>query len=380
MFDKIKKLFSSSADTQVVENREGVAQVENAETPDFFEMLFDKILETRLLDKQLPCKIFYFKGDELTVKVGGLYAYLPLDQMPWNYPDKSYWKYIFSSLAGKEFKCKITEASREENQRFSIRVDASNHLFREVELMEDAEYAGIVLDKTEDAVLIDIGSHFRWKYGSLTGWLPLSDLANPESAQRCESGEKIKIIYKETNEKGLVFTNAVAEDLAAEYVGKIVWVQVCKVENMAPYFLVRGKYKADLPITDPIYPGRKKKVQRLRNEWINGDIINCEVLDFKPNRGLIVKWISDDPEDIDWTSDDMIDYIGREVDVNVSVSDEGTTFLVENKYPATLSARNRSSKKSKLSDGEVIHCRICSIDLNNDCFKIIWLIPKLPKE
>jgi hypothetical protein len=380
MFDKIKKLFSSSDDSNIVENIEAVETVKETEPKDFFEMLFEKVLAAQELDKPLPCKIFYLREDELTVKVNGLYACLPLNRMPWSYPDTAYWKYIFPGLAGKEFKCRITEASRDENQRFNIHVDASNHSFRKMELMEDAEYTGIVLDKTDNEVRIDIGVHFRWKYGSLTGFLPLSDLADPATAQRCAPGEEIRINYKGSNEKGLVFAKTAPVDLSAEFVGKIVWVQICKSEDTAPYYLVKGKYKADLPINKLIYPKKKKKVQKLRGQWINGDIINCEVLDFKPNRGLILKWIDDGPEEFEWTSDEMIDYIGREVEVNVFVSeDDETSFLVQNKYPATLSARTRSAKKDALSDGDIITCRICSIDLNNECFKIRWLIPKNPK-
>jgi hypothetical protein len=376
MFDKIKKFFSSpEEDTDSVES---IENVENTENKDFFGTLFEKVLEDQAQDKQTPFKIFYLKETELLVKVRGLYAHLPLDLMAWRYPHRSYWERIFPTLAGKEFKCKITEASRVEDQPFNIHADASMHTFRKVELIDNAEYTGIILDKTEDDVLIDIGSHFRWKYGSLQGFLPLAELADPESFQRCEPGETIQIIYKGADENGLVFANTAPLDLSAEFVGKIVWVQVCKTEDTAPYFLVKGRYKADLPITKLIYPEKKKKVQRLRNEWANGDIINCEVLEFKPKRGLIIKWIDDSPEEIDWSSDKMIDYIGREVEINVSVAelDGATTFLVENKYPATLSARNRSNKKYHLSDGEVITARICSIDLNNECFKIRWMPEK----
>ncbi|GHT41024.1 hypothetical protein FACS189437_07420 [Bacteroidia bacterium] len=371
MFDKIKKLFTSNDNTDTVENAENV---ETTESKNFFETLFEKVLEAQAQDKRLPFKIFYLKEDELTVKVSGLFAHLPIHLMPWHYPHKSYWERIFPTLAGREFKCKITEASQVEDQPFNIHVDASAQTFRKVELIDNAEYTGIVLDKTEDEALIDIGSHFRWKYGSLRGFLPLSELANPESFQACTPGETIKVKYSGADDKGLVFANADSVDLS-EYVGQTVWVQVSKGENTAPYFLVKGKYKADLPINKLIYPTNKKKVQKLRNnQWVNGDIINCEVLEFKPNRGLIIKWIDDSPEEIDWSSDKMIDYIGREVDVHVYVSDDDKLlFLVENKYPATLSARNRSNKKNDLAEGDVITGRICSIDLNGECFKIRWL-------
>jgi hypothetical protein len=48
-------------------------------------------------------------------------------------------------------------------------------------------------------------------------------------------------------------------------------------------------------------------------------------------------------------------------------------FLVENQFPATLTARDRSSKVEHLSEGQVIMALIRSIDLENKCFKIRWV-------
>ena len=259
--------------------------------------------------------MFFLNNEELIVKVKGLFAHLSLQQMAWRYPHLAYWKLIFPTLVGREFKCKITEAERREGERFHIVIDASEHPFRKAELIENAEYTGIVLQKNEEDARIDIGSHFRWKYGSLQGFLPLAALAEPETFHPCEPGDSIKIKYTGNDDRGLLFTSVDAIDLAAEFVGKVVWVQVGKSENMAPYFMVKGKYKGDLPINKLFYPTKKKKLQKLRNQWENGDIINCEIVDFKPHRGLILKWIDDDPEEIDWSSDEMIDYIGREVAV-----------------------------------------------------------------
>jgi hypothetical protein len=377
MIDLIKNIFGLGKDiTEVesIENGEISREIKQKKGSDFFEKLFAQVEEAKKMDKKIPFKVFFLNEDKLVVKVRGLFAQLPLQQMAWQYPDLAYWKCIFPTLAGREFKCKIMEAERKENERFHIVVDAGSHVFREMELIENAEYTGIILQKTKEETLIDIGFHFEWKYGSLCGFLPLADLINPETVQSYEPSEKITIAYKGRDERGLQFAAVEAIDLAAEFVGKTVWVQIGKKDDTAPYFMVKGKYRADLPITKLIYPKKKKKIQRLRNKWQNGDIINCEVLDFKSKRGLIIKWIDDEPEEIDWSSDDMIDYIGRQVPVHVYWSDEDELlFFVENKYPATLTTRNRSNKKNELYEGEVITARICSIDLNNECFKIRWI-------
>jgi hypothetical protein len=219
--------------------------------------------------------------------------------------------------------------------------------------------------------LIDIGVHFKWKYGSLCGYLPLEDLATPETFQSCQPGDIVTIEYIGENERGLQFTAIQAVDLA-EYVGKITWVQIGR--GTAPYYMVVGKYKADLPITKTHYPTKKKKVRRLREQWENGDVIQCEILEYKPHRGFIVKWIDDEPDELDWRTAEMAAYVGQKVPVQVHWTDEGELeFLVENKFPATFSGRDRSAKKEHLREGQVITALIRSMDFEEKCVKIRWV-------
>ena len=339
----------------------------------FFEKLFGQVEKAKEQDEKAVFKIFYLNEDALTVKVKGLFSRLPLQKMAWQYPDPEYWKVIFPTLQGIEFKCKVTEAERREDERFYIVVDASAHTFREAELIENAEYTGIVLQRTEEELSVDLGCHFRWKYGSLCGFLPLDDLDTPETFQSCSPGDKITVEYRGKGDRGLQFASTQVVDLT-KYIGETVWVQVVKGENTAPYFMVEGKYRADLPITKTHYPTRKRKVQKLRNIWENGDILQCEVIDFSQKRGLIIKWIDDEPEELDWGSEEMMNYVGQKVAVYVTWSENGELqFLIDNKYPATLYGRNRSNKKRGLIDGQIITARVRSVDKENKCFKIEWV-------
>jgi len=383
MIDLIKKLYGweNSPDLikKVEELTDGeiIEQFEKKEKLSFFERLFNQIKEAQAQDKRIPFRIFFLKEDTLIVKVKGLYSQLPLEKMAWSYPDMEYWKIIFPTLQGVEFKCKVTEASppqEEGDERFYIVIDAGAHPFQKAELIENAEYNGIVLQKTEEEVLIDIGYHFKWKYGSLCGYLPLEALATPETYQSCQPGDVITIEYRGSDDRGLQFSVVQVIDPVAEYVGKTTWVQIGKSGNTAPYFMVEGKYKGDLPITKTHYPTNKKKVRRLREQWENGDIIQCEILEYKPHRGFIIKWMDDEPQELNWKSEEMTAYVGRKVPVHVYWDDEyELRFLVENQYPATLTARDRSSKVEHLVEGQVITAHIRSIDLENKCFKIRWV-------
>ncbi|MCL2510583.1 MAG: hypothetical protein FWF09_00870 [Bacteroidales bacterium] len=383
MIDLIKKLYDWENNPDLIKNIEDftdgeiIEQFEKKDKVSFFERLFQMVEAAKEQEKKIPFRVFFLNSEALVliVKVKGLYAQLPLQKMAWSYPDMEYWKLIFPTLQGVEFKCNVIEAEpAQETDRFHIVVDASTHVFNMIELIEDAEYTGIVLHKTEDEVLIDIGFHFKWKRGSLCGYLPTEELSQPETFQSCQPGDKITVEYKGKDDRGLMFVAPKVIDPVEEYIGKITWVQVVRGENTMPYFMIEGKYKGDLPVTKTHYPTKKKKVRKLREQWENGDIIQCEILEYKPHRGFIIKWIDDEPDEINWKSDELTAYVGQKVPVYVYWTDEDElSFLVENQYPATLSGRDRSSRKEHLVDGQVITAHIRSIDLENKCFKIRWV-------
>jgi uncharacterized protein YndB with AHSA1/START domain len=353
---------------------------EEKEELTFFEKLFRMVLAAKEAEKKTPFKVFYLKEDMLIGKVKGLYSQLPLEKMAWQYPAMEHWRLVFPTLQGVEIKCIVKEAAPTEDGRYHIVVDATSHTPHKAELIDNAEYTGIVLQRTEDELLLDMGSHFRWKYGSLCGYLPLEELGTPETFQSCQPGDKISVEYRGSDERGLLFGAVQAIDLATEYIGKMTWVQIVRGENTAPYFMVEGKYKGDLPVTKTHYPTKKKKVRKLREKWENGDIIQCEILEYSPKRGLILKWIDDEPDEINWQSDEMTAYVGRKVPVFVYYTDDyDLRFLVENQFPAMLTARDRSSKVEHLLEGQVITAQVRSIDEENKCFKIRW-VPWWDKE
>jgi len=374
--DAIEKeeLIEISENLENLSDADFISRMEAKKSADFFAGLFKQVEEAKEQGKKIPFKIFFLVEEKLVVKVKGLYAQLPLQQMAWQYPDLEYWKHIFPTLQGVEFKCKVVETLSNVNDRFHIVVDASMHIFHGAELIEGAEYKGIVLQRYENELLIDIGCQFRWKHGSLCGYLHIEELGTPETFQSCNQGDTVTVEYKGSDARGLQFGAPKAVDPVEEYVGKTTWVQIGKGEGTAPYYLVEGKYKGDLPITKTHYPTKKRKLQKLRNKWESGDIIQCEILEYKPHRGFILKWIDDEPDEINWASDKMVDYVGRKVPVYVYRTDENEIrLLVENQFPASLSGRDRSSKKEHLLDGQIITALVRSIDLENKCFKIRWV-------
>ncbi|MDR1682577.1 MAG: hypothetical protein LBS25_04210 [Candidatus Symbiothrix sp.] len=381
MLDVVKKLLSVKNIEDISEkwlepDPEQAPPVEMTQE-EVYEMLFQKLEKAQAENKNVYFRLYKYLDTNLLIKAKGLLAHLPFDLAPWHYPHSEYWKYVVPTAMGARYHCKVLETSRETNPHFTIRVDASHAIVHEAALTEDAEYQGLVLDTIDKQFVVDIGLHFRWKYGGMTGYMPL-----PETIETTiQHGDKIKVKYIGKNDHGLQFAPMEEVDFTS-YIGKPVWVQTYRSGGTVPYFMVEGKYRAEMPVTRTIYPEKKRKMQRLKGQWLNGDIINCEVIDYQPHRGLIVKCIDDAwLFEINWCSDEMIDYIGKEVPVHVHKSEEeGTSYLIDNLYTAKFPTGVKTRNLDKLNDGDVITCKVYSIDVNQQFFRVRWIESKKQSE
>jgi hypothetical protein len=205
----------------------------------------------------------------------------------------------------------------------------------------------------------------------LKGLLPKANFSNPESFNQCEAGDKITVNYFENDQQKLLFTEANPIDVCMEYVGKTVPVKVLKAEDTSLSFWVEGKYKASLPVTKLIYPAHKNSVRKHKARWKDGEILDCEVLDYKPQKGLIIKWIYNEEAFNDWHTDEILNYIGKVVNVNVSKVNGKTIYLIENKYPAVLiGLKGRNKTAPDFFDGDVIQCKVRTVNFDEHHFRI----------
>lgn len=250
----------------------------------------------------LPFRIIALKEAGFLAKVKGLYAFISFYHMPWKYHSIDSWTAIASSLTGKTFFCKIHKFDKDQN---SILLNGELPQFRKAELTIGKEYPGLIIEITGSGLIIDIGSHFDWKYGSMTGFLHASKLADHRQTSDFKSGQKITVVYQEAHENGqLIYcTDRERMDwhkgIPQGLVGKTMWAKVThqpgskKVE-----ILVRGRYRAKLIVDKQATTStHKKKIKKLKNELADGGTINCEVTGIdKKNRTLMVHWPSE-PED-----------------------------------------------------------------------------------
>ncbi len=132
-------------------------------------------------NKSIPFTIIGVREKGFIVKVGGLYAYLSFNYMPWKYSTFEPWKVVSKYLIGIRFYCKIYRIDKDP---LFILINAKNHIFRNIKLTENSKYTGVVIRKAKYGLFVDIGYHFGWKYGSFVGLIHKSKFQKMNMTKR----------------------------------------------------------------------------------------------------------------------------------------------------------------------------------------------------
>jgi len=382
--------------------------------------LLDKIEKQDSENKNLPFKIIDIRERGFIVKVCGLRGYISFNHMPWTYNNNVAWNAVFPYLEGKLFFGKIYQTQKDP---VSIMLNGDIPQFKKIELTEDKTYHGVILNKTNFGVFVDIGYAFNWKSGSLTGLLHKSHFETSEHFEKIEIGKVIKLLFWGYNEKqqlifGLQpelkewFTN----DLE-QLVGNTIPVKAVKTRGNNFTYVVKDRFLATLLINRTLYPENKSKIKKAIRNLKDGEIIHCEILSInKLKRTFYLKWeMSSEIEEIfsrnringnlqsqktnsilntnnaienniDKEIVEILNLIGKTVNVKVvkESKNSGKTkvkYLVEDKFPGSIKISNDfftfGFKEIKhiedtLQNGEVINCKV--LNVNNNTVNIQWTI------
>ena len=269
------------------------------ENTDNNEWIYERLLEIEGHKENgdtLPFKIIGFKENGFLAKVKGLYAFISFHHMPWKYSSAEPWFAIAPSLKSKVFFCRIHKVDRDHNL---VLLNGEFPQFKRAGLTMGESYTGLIIKITGSGLVVDIGSHFDWKCGSLTGFLHVSRLAENEKLSEFKVGQEITTAFQKRMADGqLVFCSDRDHldwqmGIPLALVGKKMWVRVVRESgNKKVELLVRGKYKAKLVFDqEEGTSNHKKKIKRLKNVVGDGGIINCEVTGYdKKSRLLMVNW------------------------------------------------------------------------------------------
>ncbi len=410
LFVTEKTKINSDAKVKLIECNDNKDELKNtlniSDEKMYLSKLRDNIEKQKEENNSLPFKIVKIKKNGFLAKVAGLYAYIAFNHMPWNYSNSKAWQSVYPQLISKIFFCKIYQI---EKDPLRIVINGEIPQFVKPTLIIGKKYVGIVVNKLNYGVFIDIGYHFRWQCGSLVGLLHKSNFENIESFYNTETGQSIETIFWGYNDKDqLVFGNnpefkewytGAMENL----IGKIVNVKVLRPNNLELYFLVNEKYYASLPVSNLIYPENNKQVYKAICNLKHEESIHCEIIGINKLKKLfLLKWYSKEEIEsvylrnlpiskvnnvialgnnsiqnhIDDETYDKLQLIGKTVKVEVlkkedKLGKEHNQYLVENKYHGRLTISNtlyRISVKEKkliesnLQDGEILDCELLSIE------------------
>lgn len=254
--------------------------------------------ELRLVfEKQttIPFKIVGISPKGFYAKVFAFKAFVSFNHFPFKYPSKESWQAIFPFLKNKLFFAKIE--SLEEDY---IVLNADIPQFKKIELYIDSSYQGIIIEKTDKFLTIELGHSFDWKYGSIKGELHRSmrdslclfkvlELGDPittsihQISDQIESHELKGCIDYEDWQKGEI----------SALKNQLVTVDIVCVGSKR-IFIVNGKHRGNL-LKDPEYYKTSKhkfEIKELFRNLEHGAQIKCIVLDVVfESKTLDLRWV-----------------------------------------------------------------------------------------
>ena len=353
---------------------------------EWLEGLFDNIEYIKNLEYIVPFEILDLKTGGFLVKTKGLFGYVPIRYMPWQYEKMENWVAIMPSLRQCVFYGYVYRTDDSEDGKSKrVYVKADSLFLNKAHLKREEEYVGIVIQKIEYGVFVDIGHHFKWRCGSFVGFVHQSKFPNHETFINCEMGQVVTVNIIDNTEKGLSFKDTKYVDLHEKYEGKTVPVTVYKDEKNGLELKVDDRYKAKMPLWVTLYRQDLLLVRKALQLVPNGAVVQGEVLEIKQDNTIIVKMSSQN--DILGKAElhiqELKAYCGKTVRVRIIKKGYNeVSYLVDDKYRAFLPL-NESVYRQDLKavtrllnncmDGDIIDCEVTYVDYLTELFTLHYL-------
>lgn len=237
------------------------------------------------------------------VKIGGLYATITFNDMPWRYNSLEDWQVVSSHLIGKEFYGKVTNIVRS-TIPFRIRVSAKSHIFNPKELTIYKEYQVLVVSKKKYGVFIDVGYHFQWKYGSVVSIIHKSAFPDLDDYEQAQRGQVISTYFHGKSMEGkLVFGKLGLQQEwltgeLEELVGTIQNITVSIDDSGRKKLLVKNKFDAALTAYKAFYPKRYiRPIRQFKRGLMPGDSFEAEIYKISKRRHFVLRLVLESLED-----------------------------------------------------------------------------------
>ncbi len=266
-------------------------------TPELQER-FSRVETWMSQQRFVPILILGAKRTGFHVKVNGLNSFLPYQCMPWQYHHLKSWRAIGPSLAGWVVYGKITKIDKDTGMIF---VSIADKVFEKPSLVFGKEYTGLVLEVKAFGVFIEIGHHFRWKYGTVKGLLPTSMLANHETLSDYKQGEEVRTHFfqdKGNGEPVLLCNVKEAIDwhhtrLSALVGQEVIAKVVRRSKSRGPIVQINKTYQGDLVVLAKMPPSKKQqtRIHNMLNALKQGETVLCKIIGYDFSRKMLTaKW------------------------------------------------------------------------------------------
>ena len=261
--------------------------------------LYDTLARIKAEDKWVNFSIQSMKKMGFSVKVGGLYAFIDFQDMPWLYRDIQKWKFISPYIIDTIFKAKIKEMSYEE--KIYISIDASGTRLETPVLELNEGYRCIVLQKTDTNILVEIGNNFNWQCGSIEVLINKSTFFFQEEFNDLKEGDLFPTRFHGFDKEGRIMLGHQWIDKewrTGELDQLIGTIQSIKIQRDAKNnlsFLYLDKYKCQLDTDAEEYGSEKnlELIEKYLKRLPDGHEILCNVINIVKGKYRIVIKLSE---------------------------------------------------------------------------------------
>ena len=261
--------------------------------------LFDTLARIKAEDKWVNFSIQSMKKMGFSVKVGGLYAFIDFQDMPWLYRDIQKWKFISPYIIDTIFKAKIKEMSYEE--KIYISIDASGARLETPVLELNEGYRCIVLQKTDTNILVEIGNNFNWQCGSIEVLINKSTFFFQEEFNDLKEGDLFPTRFHGFDKEGRIMLGHQWIDKEwrtgelDQLIGNIQYIKIQRDAKKNLSFLYLDKYKCQLDTDAEEYGSEKnlELIEKYLKRLPDGHEILCNVINIVKGKYRIVIKLSE---------------------------------------------------------------------------------------
>jgi len=262
----------------------------------YLDKLLNNLKESQLNNRTLQFQIKSAKRNGFVVKVGGMFAFISYNYMPWEYKSIQHWRGVSKNLLNQKFFCKIHSID-ENTMPIRILINAENHRFEEKTLTENEQYKGVVIHKSKYGLFVDLGCHFNWKFGSFVGLIHKSTYKNDDKLLSAIDGDIVESYYFGTKKNGeIILGNKYfqKEWLTGElenYVGTNRMAMVMTDETGKRGYFIDGKFRTVIHLNKERFPNRKSIKKELNNLKLYSEF-ECKILRISKSDNFVSEPIS----------------------------------------------------------------------------------------